>query len=85
MYQLEGNFGGGDPREAARVKTEFTNAMARQQFAMIILDQQPNWIWGHPEKYYTASYEPVFSSPDVFWPVTGWDTRPTIQMTPMGQ
>jgi 4-amino-4-deoxy-L-arabinose transferase-like glycosyltransferase len=85
MYQLEGNFGGGDPREAARVKTEFTNAMARQQFAMIILDQQPNWIWGHPEKYYTASYEPVFSNPDVFWPVTGWDTRPTIQMTPIGQ
>ncbi len=85
MYQLEGNFGGGDVREAARVKTEFSNAMAQQQFSLIILDQEVNWIWGHPERYYSASYEPIFSSPTVFWPVTGWEIRPTIIMVPNGQ
>ncbi len=85
MYQLEGNFGGGDIHEAARVKTEFSNAMAQQQFSLIILDQESNWIWGHPERYYSASYEPIFSSPNVFWPVTGWEIRPTIVMLPDGK
>ncbi len=85
MYQLEGNYGGGDAHESARVKTQFSNAMAQQQFSLIILDQEVNWIWGHPEKYYTTSYEPVFSSPNVFWPVTGWATRPTIDMVPNGK
>lgn len=85
MYQLEGNFGGGDVHESARVKTQFSNAMAGQQFGLIILDQEVNWIWGHPERYYTTTYEPVFSSPDVFWPVAGWATRPTIIMVPNGK
>ena len=85
MYQLEGNFGGGDVHESARVKTQFSNAMAQQQFGLIILDQEVNWIWGHPERYYTTSYEPVFSNPNVFWPVTGWATRPTIIMAPNGK
>ncbi len=85
MYQLEGNFGGGDAHESSRVKTEFSNAMAQQQFSLIILDQEANWIWGHPERYYSASYEPIFSSPNVFWPVTGWEIRPTIIMVPNGQ
>jgi hypothetical protein len=83
IYQLEGNFGGGNVRETARVKAEFGNAMARREFSIIILDQTPNWIWGHPEKYYSVSSEPVFSSPGVFWPVTGWAIRPTILMVPM--
>lgn len=83
IYQLEGDFGGGNIRETARVKTAFDNAMARREFSIIILDQTPNWIWGHPEKYYSVSSEPVFSSPDVFWPVTGWAIRPTILMVPM--
>ncbi len=82
MYQLEGNFGGGDAHESARVKTEFSNAMAQRKFSLIVLDQEVNWIWGHPERYYSASYEPVFSSPGVFWPVTGWQIRPTIVMVP---
>lgn len=81
--QLEGNFGGGNVRETARVKTEFANAMARREFSVIILDQTPNWIWGHPEKFYSVSPEPIFSSPDVFWPVTGWAIRPTIMMVPI--
>ncbi len=85
MYQLEGNFGGGDIRETARVKTEFSNAMAQQQFGLIVLDQEVNWIWGHPERYYSASYEPAFSDPNVFWPVTGWEIRPTIVMVPNGK
>lgn len=82
MYQLEGNFGGGDIREVARVKTEFSNAMAQQKFSLLVLDQEVNWIWGHPERFYSASYEPVFGDPNVFWPVTGWQTRPTILMVP---
>lgn len=82
VYQLEGNFGGGDVHEAARVKTQFSNAMAQRQFSLLILDQEVNWIWGHPERFYSASYEPVFSDPNVFWPVTGWQTRPTIVMVP---
>lgn len=85
MYQLEGSFGGGDVRQAARVKTEFLHAMARQDFSMIILDQTPNWIWGNPEEHYVMSSESVFPDPSVFWPVTGWRTRPEFKMLPMGK
>ncbi len=82
-YQLEGGFGGGDIRETNRVKSEFTHAMATQEFSMIILDKDINWIWGHPEKYYYKSNEPVFNNPDVFWPVIGFQIRPTIIMYPV--
>ena len=83
MYQLGGGYGGGDPEQTQRVKTEFANAMARHAFAMIILDRDLNWVWGYPEKYYYVSAEPVFSDPDVFWPVVGWQNRPTIEMFPI--
>jgi hypothetical protein len=82
-YQLEGGFGGGDVRETNRVKSEFTHAMATQEFSMIILDKDINWIWGHPEKYYYKSNEPVFNNPVVFWPVIGFQIRPTIVMYPV--
>ena len=82
MYQLEGNYGGGDIRLAGRVKTEFTRAMERRQFSLIILDQEPNWIWGDPERYYARVEEPVFPDEDVFWPVTGWQTRPELILVP---
>ncbi len=83
MYQLGGGYGGGDLIKAQRVKTEFANAMARHAFAMIILDRDLNWVWGYPEKYYYVSEEPVFSNPDVFWPVVGWQNRPTTKMFPI--
>ena len=82
MYQLGGGYGGGDLKEAQRVKTEFANAMARHEFAMIILDRDTNWVWGYPEKYYYMSTEAVFHDPDVFWPVVGWQNRPTFKMLP---
>jgi hypothetical protein len=82
MYQLEGGYGGGDTRDAQRVKVEFSNAMEKHEFSMIVLDKDINWVWGHPEKYYYISNIPVFSNPDVFWPVTGWPVRPTIIMYP---
>ena len=82
LYQLEGGFGGGDARETNRVKSEFIHAMAAQQFSMIILDKDTNWVWGHPEKYYYKSNEPVFNNPNVFWPVVGYQIRPTIIMYP---
>jgi len=82
LYQLEGDFGGGDARETNRVKSEFTHAMATQEFSMIILDKDINWVWGHPEKYYYQSDEPVFNNPNVFWPVIGFQIRPTIIMYP---
>lgn len=82
MYQLEGNYGGGDVRLAGRVKTEFVHAMQRHQFSMIILDQEPNWIWGDPEKSYVRRSQPAFADPDAFWPVTGWQTRPEFVWLP---
>jgi len=82
MFQLEGNYGGGDIRATGRVKTEFARAMQRRQFTMIILDQESNWIWGDPEKYYTRGERPVFADEDVFWPVTGWQTRPEFLLLP---
>ena len=81
-YLLEGGFGGGDKKETDRVKSEFTHAMATQEFSMIILDKDINWIWGHPEKFYFISNEPVFHDPNVFWPVVGFPFRPTIIMYP---
>jgi hypothetical protein len=84
LYQLEGNYGGGDVEETRRVKTEFANAMARQEFSMIVLDLDLNWVWGHPERYYHLREDPVFDQPDVFWPVTGWRVRPTSIMVPLG-
>ena len=83
MFQLEGNYGGGDIPAAGRVKTEFARAMERRQFGLIILDQEPNWIWGDPEKYYTRSQPRLFSDEDVFWPVAGWQTRPEFVMLPI--
>jgi hypothetical protein len=83
MFQLEGNYGGGDIRATGRVKTEFARAMQRRQFTMIILDQESNWIWGDPERYYARSSEPVFADEDVFWPVTGWQTRPEFILLPL--
>jgi len=82
MFQLEGNYGGGDIEEARRVKAEMSNAMARHKFSMIILDKDLNWVWGHPEKYYYMRTDPVFDRSDVFWPVTGWPVRPTWVMFP---
>ena len=85
MYQLEGNYGGGDIRLAGRVKTEFARAMERRQFSMIVLDQEPNWIWGDPERFYTRASEPVFADKNVFWPVTGWQTRPEFILLPAAE
>ncbi len=85
MYQLEGNFGGGDPAQARRVKVEFVSAMARHDFGLLILDKSPNWVWGHPEEHYAIGPAPVFGRPDVFWPVTGWQIRPEIEMIPTGR
>lgn len=85
MFQLEGNYGGGDIRQSGRVKTEFSRAMADHRFSMIVLDQQPNWIWGNPQQHYSISSAPVFADPAVFWPVTGWQTRPEIIMLPAAQ
>ena len=82
-YQLEGGFGGGDIKETNRVKSEFIRAMATQKFSMIILDKDINWVWGHPEKYYYMSKDPVFDNPNVFWPVIGFQIRPTIKMYPI--
>jgi hypothetical protein len=82
MFQLEGNYGGGDIRTAGRVKTEFARAIARQDFSLIVLDQDPNWVWGDPELHYRISDNSVFENPDVFWPVTGWQTRPRFWMVP---
>ena len=82
MFQLEGNYGGGDIEETRRVKAEMSNAMARHKFSMIILDKDLNWVWGHPEKYYYMRTDPVFDRSDVFWPVTGWPVRPTWVMFP---
>jgi hypothetical protein len=82
-YQLEGGFGGGDIRETNRVKSEFIHVMAVQKFSMIILDKDINWVWGHPEKYYYISKDPVFDNPNVYWPVIGFQIRPTIKMYPI--
>ena len=82
-YQLEGGFGGGSVKETKRVKTEFSRAMAARSFSMIILDKGIEWIWGHPEKYYYVSSEPVFRDPTVYWPVVGVAFRPTSRMYPM--
>jgi hypothetical protein len=82
MFQLEGNYGGGDIRTAGRVKTEFLRAMERRQFSLLILDQEPNWIWGDPERHYARSSQAVFTDADVFWPVTGWQTRPETTYLP---
>ncbi len=81
-YQLEGGFGGGDVTQTNRVKSEFIHAMATQKFSMIILDKDINWVWGHPEKYYYISNQPVFNNPNVYWPVIGFQIRPTIIMYP---
>jgi hypothetical protein len=67
------------------VKTEFSRAMARHEFSVILLDQQPNWIWGNPESYYAVAEEAVFADPEAFWPVSGWQTRPEIKMIPSGE
>jgi len=65
-----------------RMQAEIREAIQKQKFAAIIVD-------GHslPEEwrpYYTLQ-GPVFQSPNVFYPVTGWRTRPKAIFVPVNK
>jgi hypothetical protein len=76
MYELNGGFGGEtDIKEWRQVNLQLRTAIRAGNFDMIILDLAP--FWGHPERYYQIK-EVAYIDEDAFYPVTGWQIRPTI-------
>lgn len=70
----------GDEGEAkAHLVAEITEAISKKRFDAIILDSY--WrkadIRGHYDEH-----RPIFVAPEVFWPVTGKRTRPTLLYSP---
>ena len=80
MKELKGGFGDETGlKEWTKVKIQLRTAFRTGKFMMIIVDGA-NFL-GSPEAYYQAK-EIVYSDDHTFYPVTGWQTRPTIMYIP---
>ena len=74
LYELEGGQGGGDEKLWSQVRSALAAAVARRKFELILLDKPQ--FWGAPDRYYGSSE--VGFEQGVFYPVTGWRTRPDV-------
>ncbi|MCI0440891.1 MAG: hypothetical protein L0177_17430, partial [Chloroflexi bacterium] len=75
--------GNNEPLKAALID-EISAAIRAKRFSAIILDNE--WFEftrfaADIEQHYEAR-GPVFSDQSVFWPVTGWQTRPELIFVP---
>jgi len=70
MEELIGLYGGGETPEGARLLGELRDAIGHQRYSALLLDE----IWDVESSY--VKHGPAFAQEDVFWPVTGWRTRP---------
>ena len=81
LEEIRGNFGRQESRGWNLLSSEISQAIQSHKFSAIILDQ-PNDIWIEVPHYYSES-SIIYSSPNVFWPVTGGHTRPSYIYTPV--
>ena len=79
LQEIRGNFGKPD-RQWDALSSEIKSDLENRKFSVIVLDQ-PSPIWQDVPRYYTENAIP-YSSPDVFWPVTGGQTRPQFLYRP---
>jgi hypothetical protein len=63
------------------LEQELERAISQQFFSMIILDSEWNYCCQQIDGYYTRAGE-VFQDEAVFYPVTGWERRPSIIFLP---
>ncbi len=61
---------------------ELNHHLQDQTFNVIIMDSEWNYCCQNIDQYYTRTGE-VFSLEDVFYPVTGWQRRPTFIYQPI--
>lgn len=82
MAELEGKFEiGTRSKEWTKVKSQLQIAFRKNKFAMIIIDNSVYGFYGHPEYYYPQTTKIVYFEEDTFYPVTGWNIRPSIIYT----
>lgn len=70
MEELIGLYGGGETPEGTRLLGELRDAIANRRYSALFLDE----AWDVASSY--VNQGPLFAQEDVFWPVTGWRTRP---------
>jgi hypothetical protein len=78
LYDLEGGYGGGSEKEWRPVYSQLLTALRRRRFSQIIL--RDSGFWGKPTRYYQISQ--ISYADDAFFPVTGWQIRPTVRYIP---
>ena len=79
LQEIRGNFGRQEPQGWSLLSAEISAALSAQKFSAILLDQ-PNSIWAQVDQTYIGT--PIlYSSEEVFWPVTGGRTRPRTMYT----
>jgi 4-amino-4-deoxy-L-arabinose transferase-like glycosyltransferase len=69
----------GDCPAKTKLIDQINQAITERRFNAIILDT--HWFQDLTDKHYTQE-RAVFTSPDVFWPVTGLRTRPQLVYVP---
>lgn len=73
---IEDIFKGNNDNLKLKFKMQFIDAISSNQFEMVIIDSKYQRMKNEIEKEYVLIGE-LFDNKDVFWPVTGKDTRPT--------
>ncbi|MBI1784391.1 hypothetical protein HYR69_04535 [Candidatus Sumerlaeota bacterium] len=71
---------GDNARFRKTLRPQLAGMIERREFAAIILERE--WIFKRDTQKHYRKERGVFSDPNVFWPVTGWHTRPEEWMIP---
>ena len=71
---IHDNLTGGRKEVSTKLRHEIQQAIAQKKFRAIILDD--DWYFLDDVKTYYTQQENVFEDGTVFWPVTGYKTRP---------
>ncbi len=76
MEELLGLYGGAETPEGTRLLGELRDAIGTQRYSVLFLDEAWDVEYGY------VKCGSVFGRDDVFWPVTGWRTRPQYMYCP---
>jgi hypothetical protein len=79
INELRGVFGGGVTAPGAIFMDELRESLREQKYSLLVLDGR--WPIKEIDEYYLEQ-ELMYDSPTVFWPKTGYLTRPTYIYIP---
>lgn len=69
----------GRPRRVAdALAADIRRRLRAREFAAVVLDVDQDWLEPEFETFYTPAQPPFVGRPGVFWPKTGWLTRPRV-------